>query len=58
LKLKEFFEAVAYCLPHGIMEYWNVGMMILSGSLSFIDFLVNTGLPINQSTFEIHVFPS
>jgi len=28
LKSKEFFEAVAYCLAHGIMEYWNVGMMI------------------------------
>jgi len=25
-------------------------MMILSGSFSFIDFLVNTVLPINQST--------
>jgi hypothetical protein len=29
LKLKEFFEAVAYCPTPGIMEYWNVGMMIL-----------------------------
>jgi len=29
LKLKEFFEAVGYCLPHGIMEYWNVGIMIV-----------------------------
>jgi hypothetical protein len=29
LKLKEFIEAVAYCFAHGIMEYWNVGMMIL-----------------------------
>jgi hypothetical protein len=32
------------------MEHSNVGMMILSGSFSFIDFLVNTVLPINQST--------
>jgi hypothetical protein len=24
LKLKEFFEAVGYCLTHGIMECWNV----------------------------------
>ena len=35
LKLKEFFKAVVYCLAPGIMEYWNVGMMILHGSFSF-----------------------
>jgi hypothetical protein len=29
LKLKEVFEAAAYCLAPGIMEYWDVGMMIL-----------------------------
>jgi hypothetical protein len=55
LRLKEFFEAVGYCLAHGIMEYWNVGIskippsagMILKGSFSFIDFLVNTVLPVD-----------
>lgn len=39
------------------MEYWNVGMskirplagMISKGSFSFIDFLVNTVLPVGQS---------
>jgi len=48
LKLKEFFEAVVYCLAPGIMEYWNVGIMILYGSFSFINFLVNRVLAINH----------
>ena len=38
------------CWNVGMLECWNVGMLILSGSFSFIDFLVNTVLPINQST--------
>jgi hypothetical protein len=29
LKLEEVFEAAGYCLAHGIVEYWNVGIMIL-----------------------------
>ncbi len=28
-KLEEVFEAAGYCLAHGIVEYWNVGIMIL-----------------------------
>jgi hypothetical protein len=50
VKLKEFFEAVVYCLAHGIMEYWNVGILILKRSFSFIDFLVNRVLSINQNS--------
>jgi hypothetical protein len=26
IEIKRSFEAVGYCLAHGIMEYWNVGM--------------------------------
>jgi hypothetical protein len=48
LKLKDFVEAVAYCLAPGIMEYWNVEIMILQGSLSFINLLVNRVLPISH----------
>jgi hypothetical protein len=29
IEIKRVFEAVAYCLAHGMMEYWNSGMMIL-----------------------------
>jgi len=47
MKLKGFIEAWCFCLIHGIVEWWNNGMLVLKRSFSFLNI---SNLRVNKKT--------
>ena len=55
-KDKGLLRGLSFCLAHGIMEWWNIGMVVFKGGFAFFNIL-NFLVSMNFTNNPLYHFP-